>query len=103
MRPHLVELLLEIPQCKHMRSSGITSPVRCKCYLLTLPYHYRVAATNSIGEVYCSDQSFTAATSPTEFNYTTNYGTVTITRYTGPGGDVTIPETINGLPVTAIG
>ena len=35
--------------------------------------------------------------------YTTNNGTVTITRYTGPGGAVAIPGTINGLPVSTIG
>ena len=34
---------------------------------------------------------------------TTNNGTITITGYTGPGGAVTIPGTINGLPVTSIG
>ena len=38
-----------------------------------------------------------------DFTYTTNSGTITITKYTGPGGDVTIPNTINGLPVTGIG
>jgi PKD repeat protein len=38
-----------------------------------------------------------------QFNYTTNNGAITITGYTGPGGDVTIPSTINGLPVTSIG
>ena len=38
-----------------------------------------------------------------QFNYTTNNGAITITGYTGPGGDVTIPDTINGLPVTSIG
>src|SRR5258708_15303861 len=38
-----------------------------------------------------------------QFNYTTNNGTITITGYTGPGGAVVIPETINGLPVTRIG
>ena len=38
-----------------------------------------------------------------QFNYTTNNGTITITGYTGPGGVVTIPGTINGLPVTSIG
>jgi len=37
-----------------------------------------------------------------QFNYTTNSGGITITGYTGPGGDVTIPDTINGLPVTGI-
>jgi hypothetical protein len=38
-----------------------------------------------------------------QFNYTTFNGTITITGYTGPGGAVVIPDTINGLPVTAIG
>src|SRR5665213_2811651 len=38
-----------------------------------------------------------------QFTYTTNNGTITITGYTGPGGDVTIPATINGYPVTSIG
>src|ERR1035441_3350336 len=43
------------------------------------------------------------ATVQAQFNYTTNSGTITITKYTGPGGAVTIPDTINGLPVTSIG
>ena len=38
-----------------------------------------------------------------QFTYTTNNGTITITGYTGSGGAVTIPGTINGLPVTSIG
>ena len=38
-----------------------------------------------------------------QFNYTTNNGTITITRYTGSGGAVSIPSTIDGLPVTTIG
>ncbi len=38
-----------------------------------------------------------------EFEYTTNGGAITITNYTGPGGDVTIPGMIDGLPVTGIG
>lgn len=38
-----------------------------------------------------------------QFNYTTNNGTITITGYGGPGGAVTIPDTITGLPVTSIG
>jgi hypothetical protein len=37
------------------------------------------------------------------YTYTTNNGTITITGYTGPGGAVTIPSTIDGLPVTSIG
>lgn len=38
-----------------------------------------------------------------QFNFTTNNNTITITWYSGPGGDVTIPATINGLPVARIG
>ena len=38
-----------------------------------------------------------------QFAYTTNNGTITITGYSGAGGSVTIPDTINGLPVTSIG
>ncbi|HUC83931.1 MAG TPA: leucine-rich repeat domain-containing protein, partial [Candidatus Acidoferrales bacterium] len=33
----------------------------------------------------------------------TNTGTVTITRYSGPGGAVSVPSAIDGLPVTSIG
>ncbi len=38
-----------------------------------------------------------------QYNYTTNKGAITITQYTGNGGAVTMPGTINGLPVTSIG
>jgi hypothetical protein len=38
-----------------------------------------------------------------QYNYTTNNGTITITGYIGSGGAVTIPSTINGLPVGSIG
>ncbi len=34
--------------------------------------------------------------------YTTNNGTITITGYTGPGGAVTVPPTVHGLPVTRL-
>ncbi|HEY5913777.1 MAG TPA: leucine-rich repeat domain-containing protein, partial [Verrucomicrobiae bacterium] len=38
-----------------------------------------------------------------QFIYTVNSGAITITGYTGPGGSVSIPGTIDGLPVTSIG
>jgi hypothetical protein len=44
-----------------------------------------------------------AAAQAQEFLYTTTNGVVTITGYTGAGGDVIIPSTITGLPVTRIG
>ena len=50
----------------------------------------------------------TAAANYTEdnsypYDYTENSGTITITGYSGPGGSVTIPSAINGLPVAGIG
>jgi hypothetical protein len=38
-----------------------------------------------------------------QFEYYTNGNTILITRYTGPGGLVAVPEIINGLPVVGIG
>ena len=38
-----------------------------------------------------------------DFNYTNTNGTITITGYIGPGGDVVIPSTLAGAPVTSIG
>jgi hypothetical protein len=60
--------------------------------LLTLPAVVRAQSyTDSYGTWY----------------YTTTNDSITITEYSGPGGDVTIPDripdTINGLPVTSIG
>jgi hypothetical protein len=37
-----------------------------------------------------------------QFSYMTNNGAIAITGYTGPGGVVTIPITINSLPVTSL-
>jgi len=44
-----------------------------------------------------------AAARAQDFTYTNDNGSITITGYSGPAGDVTIPSTINGLPVTSIG
>ena len=38
-----------------------------------------------------------------QFNFTTNNGAITIIKYTGSGGAVTIPDTTNGWPVSSIG
>jgi hypothetical protein len=38
-----------------------------------------------------------------QFSYVTNNGSILITGYSGPGGAVTIPSSITGLPVTGIG
>lgn len=38
-----------------------------------------------------------------DYAYVTNNGTITILRYTGPGGAVAVPDRINDLPVARIG
>jgi hypothetical protein len=38
-----------------------------------------------------------------DFSYVSDGVSITITRYTGNGGFVTIPDTIEDLPVTDIG
>jgi len=38
-----------------------------------------------------------------QFNYITNNGAITITKYIGSSGTVAIPDMINGYPVTTIG
>jgi hypothetical protein len=38
-----------------------------------------------------------------DFTYTSDGSAITITGYTGPGGAVTIPDTVAGLPVTTLG
>ena len=67
------------------------------------------ARTGAIG-VACSEFSRTCtvvqaeSTSSSDFTYTTNGdNTLTITGYTGPGGTVNIPSSINGKTVTSIG
>ncbi len=38
-----------------------------------------------------------------QFSFTTNNGALTITGYSGAGGEVAIPSEVNGVPVTSIG
>lgn len=70
-------------------------------------YHYRLIATNAGGSAFGSNQSFTTlgvfSLGGHIFTYSTNNGSVTIVAYGGPGGGVTIPSSIVGLPVIAIG
>ncbi len=44
-----------------------------------------------------------AVASSDYFTYTTSNGNITITGYTGPGGAVSIPVALSGLPVISIG
>jgi hypothetical protein len=47
--------------------------------------------------------SLPAAVQAQDYTYMTNNSAITITKYTGSGGAVAIPDTINSLPVTSIG
>jgi hypothetical protein len=94
-------------------ASGMTVVVEASTNLANPSWFPVGTNTLTDGTSYFSDPSWTnyparfyrlRGLSPEEqFTYTTNNGTITITGYTGPGGDVIIPDTINGLPVTAIG
>jgi hypothetical protein len=45
---------------------------------------------------------FTAA-AQAQFAFITNNGSITVTGYTGAGGNIVIPDSINGMPVTSVG
>jgi Tol biopolymer transport system component len=62
--------------------------------------NYAVLVTNIFGSILSSNATLWVQYA---YVYATNNGTITITGYTGSGGSVTIPATINGLPVTSIG
>ena len=63
-----------------------------KCLIRCLGASCALQALVLVGELQAQD-----------FTYTNTNGTITITGYTGPGGDVAIPAAIDGLPVTGIG
>ena len=64
-------------------------------------YHYRLTAANSGGTSTGEDMTFVAEVFP--YSYTIANGAVTITKYSGIGGAVSIPSIIDGLPVTSLG
>jgi hypothetical protein len=70
-------------------------------------YHFQIVATNTAGTTYGADQSFATQGYFTNgldvYTYLITNNTITITGYNGPGGQVAIPATMLGLPVTAIG
>jgi hypothetical protein len=66
--------------------------------IMTTPFRSIVAALGLILFHHCN-----LAQEPPEFRYTIEDGSVTIERYTGLGGAVTLPGSIEGMPVTTIG
>ena len=59
------------------------------------------AATAGLDRGWLDQVAYVAG--PADYTYAINSGQITITGYTGPGGNVTIPSTAFGLPVVAIG
>jgi hypothetical protein len=66
-------------------------------------YHYRLTATNANGTATGEDLTFATERSAGDFLYNTSGTTAILTGYTGPGGKLSIPAILNGLPVTRIG
>jgi hypothetical protein len=65
--------------------------------------NYQVLVTNLFGGVSTGAVlTVTSSSPPTDFNYRTNGGSISITGYKGPGGVVIIPDSISGLPVTSV-
>lgn len=56
-----------------------------------------------LGFIFLSTPLTATAAQSGDFTYTSDGSAITITDYTGPGGTVTIPSTISGLPVSTIG
>ena len=64
---------------------------------------YLVVVTNLFGGASTGAVLTVTSASPAgDFNCMTNEGSITITGYKGPGGAVIIPDSIGGLPVTAV-
>ncbi len=90
--------------------SGIIPPQRSQSVTVTFS---SVSAQNYGGNILVASDatagtntlavSGTGYTPLSNFCYVTNSGTITITCYTGPDGNVIIPGSIHGYPVTAIG
>jgi hypothetical protein len=57
----------------------------------------------AINNILLDDIRFSNTPVQSQFSYTINNGTITITGFSGPAGSLIIPSTINGLPVTSIG
>ena len=65
--------------------------------------HRRRRRTRPLGFLLLLFLALPAAVKAEDYNYTTNNGAITITQYVGSDDAVTIPDTINGLPVISVG
>ena len=88
---------------KLVGSGAVGNPYVLQGYSVSLSADGSTAIVGGHGDNSYAGAAWVFAASAAQFNYTNNNGTITITGYTGPGGAVIIPSTINGLPVTSIG
>ena len=93
--PLVISKLDASPACNHYGQKS----ARCERHQQPISWHSNMNKTWSIlsGLLLLSAQAAQA-----QFLCTTNNGAITITGYTGAGGDVAIPDTITGRPVASI-
>ena len=77
------------------------------CGMVVLKKRWKSAVSlTRIGRVLCLSFLFLLALRlevlAKDYTYTTKNGMVTITQYSGAGGAISIPEAIDGMPVTCI-
>ena len=66
-------------------------------------WDYRFRIQSTAAQASPPPVSALPAEPPPTFSFSTNNGAITLTKYTGAGGAVIIPSTINGFPVIEIG
>jgi hypothetical protein len=89
-------------RCNQMRNSGLTRSLAPWLRTISIGQTWSAAFLTVIliHSIVCG---FCNTVQGQGFIYNTNTGTVTVTGYNGPNGNVTIPVTLAGLPVTSIG
>jgi hypothetical protein len=65
--------------------------------------HWRLSPIRATRETLLLLVLLLPAVMQAQFTFTSNNGALTITGYTGSGGNITIPSATNGMPVTSIG
>lgn len=86
---------------RHISSGGSQAPTQSAC-----PWLSFIGLSHWLRMISVWSSLFSVLSHPApvlaQYTYTTNNGSITITSYTGSGDDVTIPGSIDALPVTHI-
>ncbi|MDD5707285.1 MAG: nucleoside hydrolase, partial [Kiritimatiellae bacterium] len=83
-------------------STSTTVPSGLLAYNTTYYWRVRYKDSHGVWSPWSAVGAFKTIESG-DYEYSTGFDHSSITSYTGPGGNVTIPPTINGLPVISIG